>query len=923
MYLKRFLNSFQKRTSNGNRNEPEEEFWHSIKIETVYEKLNVDQQGLSSTEAKKRLEVYGENKLPEGKKTTIWNIILHQLMNPLIIILALAALASISIGDKKDAIFIFIVIVINCALGAYQEYSAEKSASALQKLLKIKAIVKRDGKKQEVSSEELVPGDIVYLESGNKVPADIRFVETSNIEVDESVLTGESVAVNKNVGILPQDTVLIERTNMAFAGSTVISGRGKGVVVATGDSTQIGKIARTVSEAESAKPPLVLRMESFVKQVAILIIGISVVVAIILKMKGMDLPSIFFFAVALIVSAIPEGLPVSLTVALSIAARRMARRNVIVRKLPAVESLGSCTVIASDKTGTLTVNQQTARKIIFPDNRTFLITGQGYNGEGQIFDQDNPETPIDSKHYQFLEELAEIAVLSNEASLRKEEKNWKYHGDSMDVALLGMAYKLGMHPENFKRDFQIIDRIPYESERQFSAAFYKKNDRIFIGVKGAVEVVTGFCNRMITNGDIVPVNKELLLKQAENLSSEGYRVLAFARDEHRNFQKKAHTKEDIPPLVFYGMVCFIDPLRPESKEAIKRCKRAGIKVLMITGDHPATAKNIAEELKILQPDQQIVTGKMLLQAESSDGKEFEKPVLSTNVFARVSPVQKLQIVDVLMKNGEFVAVTGDGINDTPALKRANIGVAVGSGTDVAKEVSTMIIVDDNFASIVSGVEEGRYAYDNVRKVIYLLVSTGAAEVILFVLSVIAGLPLPLLAVQLLWLNLVTNGIQDKALTFEPGEPGTMLKKPRRPDEKIFNPIMVRQIAISSSVIAIITFCFWHFLINHTQMTEIHARNMVFMLMVFMENVHVFNCRSETISTFKIPLKSNLFLVISVLAAQGVHILSMHIPVMQNILKIEPITIKEWFSILVLAVPLILVMEIFKIILRRRSAPADA
>lgn len=886
--------------------------WHSFEEPKVFQELSSAIDGLNSEEAEKRLQYYGENKLPEAKKATLWKIILHQFVSPLIFILVAAAVASVVIGEGKDAIFIVLVILINSVLGAYQEYNAEKSASSLQSLMKIKARVRRDRKEQELPSEAVVPGDIVLLESGLKVPADMRLLEASNLAIDASFLTGESIAAKKTVGILRHDVGVSERTNMAHAGSTVMSGRAVGIVTSTGIDTQVGKIASDVTESKSAKPPLILRMEKFIKQISIFIVALSVILAIILRIQGMDITAIFFLVVALAVSAIPEGLPVALTVTLSIATKRMAKRNVIVRKLTSVESLGSCTVIASDKTGTLTVNQQTARKIIFPDGKTYSIDGEGYNGEGKVLDDNNPVQEVKHSDNKQLRLISRIAVMANEGSLNRENGKWVHYGDAIDVALLALSYKLGSNPEKIRSEIKFIDKIPYESERKFSASFCEKNEVVNIGIKGAVETLLDFCTSMIHEDRVVDIDRELILRQSEEMASRGYRVLAFAGGRNEEYEKKeAFEDEDIPSLVFYGMVCFIDPLRPEARESVSKCKKAGIKVIMITGDHPATAGTIAAELGIADENSSVVTGQMLADACASDSPAYRNLVASSSVFARVSPTQKLEIVDSLIRNGEFVAVTGDGVNDAPALKRANLGVAMGSGTDVAKEVGAMIVIDDNFASIVAGVEEGRFAYDNVRKVIFLLISTGAAEVILFIASVAAGLPIPLLAVQLLWLNLVTNGIQDVALAFEGGEPGTMNKKPRKPSEKIFNPAMIKQTIVSSATMGLIAFGFWYWLVNYTAINEVHARNMVLLLMVFMQNFHVFSCRSERVSAFRVPLNRNILLVFGVLLAQGIHILSMQIPFMQNMLRIEPITLMEWGLILLAAIPVLVAMEIHK------------
>lgn len=881
--------------------------WYSKDPKEILLTLESTVVGLTEKEAIKRKAIFGENKLPEGKKVTLFQIILHQILNPLIFILVIAAIASIFIGESMDALFIFLVILINSGLGTYQEYNAEKSAESLKNLIDIKTKVKRDDRVIETSARDLVPGDIILLESGMKVPADIRIIKNNGLLVDESLLTGESVAVHKEVNILPHKLAIGEQANMAFAGATVLSGRAEGIVVGTGINTQVGIISENVSHSESAKPPLVIRMEKFIKQVSFFIIVISVILAVILRWQGNDFTTIFFFVVALSVSAIPEGLPVALTVALSIATKRMAKRNVIVRKLNAVESLGSCTVIASDKTGTLTVNQQTAKKIVCPNGDTFSLSGEGYNGEGKVFTSENK--PISHHEYKTLKELALVAHFANEASLEKKDHKWHYLGDSMDVALLGMNYKLGTTNASWVQDFKTDKIIPYESEQKYSGCWVISGNDTILAIKGAVETVLDFCDFQFNDHKEAPIDRDKILEDAQNLAKEGYRVLAFAKGHNDQIEK--NVKNEFKGLTFCGLVGFIDPLRPEAKTSIQECHQAGIKVIMITGDHPETARSIAQELGITYEKQIVVTGQMLKEAGDFKEQTFEKLVLSATVFARVSPTQKLEIVDVLIRNGEFVAVTGDGVNDAPALKRANIGVAMGGGTDVAKEVGSMIVVDDNFSSIVSGIEEGRFAYDNVRKVIFLLISTGAAEVVLFLASIIFGLPLPLLAVQLLWLNLVTNGIQDVALAFEGGEPDAMKRLPRKTTEKIFNPVMIKQTLVSAFTMGPIAFGLWMYLIQFVQMDEVHARNIILLLMVLMQNFHAFNSRSERYSVFKIPLSRNYILVFGVLFAQLLHITCMHIPIMQHILKVEPILIQEWFYTLLLAVPILLVMEIYK------------
>jgi magnesium-transporting ATPase (P-type) len=892
-----------------------EDKWHAVEIQDVYKELQSGGDGLDEQEAGRRLAHYGPNTLPVKEPPTIWTILLQQILNPLIFILLAAAVASVTIGEGADAVFILIVIALNSGLGTYQEYQAEKSAASLQLLLKITARVRRGSMEMDTQAEDVVPGDIVLLESGNKVPADLRLVEVNSLTCDESFLTGESIASEKATEPLPEETVLGDRKNMAFAGSTITSGRGVGIVVGTGTQTQVGIIAQTVSASESGKPPLVMRMERFVKNISILVLVVSAGLALLLWIQGQSLMEIFFFVVALTVSAIPEGLPVALTVALSIASKRMSDRKVIVRKLTAVESLGSCTVIASDKTGTLTVNQQTVRTVILADGRTFEFSGEGYNGEGDVSQSGSGEK-ISPANEEKLIRLAELAILANEGALVQEEDGWKHRGDAMDVAFLAMGYKLGLNPEQVKNQVRITREVPYESERKYSAVFFEEKDgTAHVAAKGAAETILDFCSGMVRDAKPAGLDRKGVEQQAEGMAKKGLRVLAVAGGETDPSAGSADEKS-LSGLLFYGLVGFIDPLRPEAVDSVKICKTAGIQVIMITGDHPATAGAIATELGVSNGDEPVVTGVQLSEAGSPDSPAFDTLVSSTHVFARVSPTQKLEIVDVLIRQGEFVAVTGDGVNDAPALRRANIGVAMGSGTDVAKEVGSMIVADDNFASIVAGVEEGRFAYDNVRKVIYLLISTGAAEVLMFILAIFAGLPIPLLAVQLLWLNLVTNGIQDVALAFEGGEPGAMKRKPRRPEETIFDPQMVWQTIVSGLTIGVQALGAWYWMVRVEMMEEAVARNLVLLFMVLLQNVHVFNCRSEAVSALKVPLRRNVVLVFGVLAAQGIHVLSMYLPFMQKILGTEPVTFAQWILLLALALTVLLVMEMFKWVRRK-------
>jgi calcium-translocating P-type ATPase len=879
--------------------------WHSKKTEDIFIQLNTTSSGLTNNEVSKRQLKYGKNKLPVLKSPNIFKIIFNQFLNPLIYILLVAGILSFLIGDKKDSFFIFLVIFINAAIGSFQEWKAEKSAESLQNLLKILIKVKREEKELTINAEEFVPGDIVVLDSGNKVPADIRLINSNNLWVDESLLTGESTAVEKKAVDLEElDLHLSERINMLFAGSVITSGRATGIVVETGLNTEVGKIAEAITTINTSKPPLIHRMEKFAKHISYIVIIACALIAAIEISRGQPFIEVFFMITALAVSAIPEGLPAAVTVALSVGMARMSKKNVLIRKLTAVEGLGSCTCIASDKTGTLTINKQTVRKIILPYEGEFNVTGEGYAPQGEILSENSEKTQAGDNNN--LDKLIETSVIANEARLNKNEQGWASNGDAVDTAILAMGYKYGINQAEIINNIDTVTEIPYESEIAYSARFYKDDDKVKIATKGAFEVISNFCSKMLKNSNIVDINRDQLADQANSLAGLGYRLIGVASGYSQE-DKTCYSHSDIHSLTFLGFICLIDPLRAESIFAVQKCKEAGVKVLMVTGDHPATALAIGKQLQIAETKQEVITGK---EIEALGEGKLKNILSSKTVFARVTPIQKLEIVDALIKNGNYVAVTGDGVNDAPALRKAHIGVAMGSGTDIAKDVSSMIITDDNFSSIVSGIEEGRYTYDNIRKVIYLLISTGAAEIALFLFSLLAGLPIPLIAVQLLWLNLVTNGIQGVVLALEKGEPASMKRPPRNPEEGIFNKLMIQETLLSGFIMAIFAFICWLWLIK-SGWNEFQARNIILLLMVLFENIHVFNCRSESTSAFKIPLKNNFLLVLGVLIAQVIHILSMQIPLMQNILKVKPVEPVTWIILLAISSILLFTMEIFK------------
>ena len=882
---------------------------HTLPADEILKSLDSTVHGLTLQEANARLLNYGPNTLPQAALPGIFKIFFRQFLDPLIYILLFAAVVSLIAKEYSDAIFIFIVLSINSVIGTVQEYSAQRSAASLQQLVTRIARVERNGEAYEINAEQLVPGDIVLLESGDKVPADLRLFSSQDLQLDESLLTGESLPVEKKAQvILSKEIPFSDHTNMAYSGTLVSKGRAVGIVIATGFTTQLGIIAKAIMSNQNIKPPLIIRMQRFTMRIAILM-GITVLLlGFITLLQGMPFSDVLLLSAALAVATIPEGLPVAITVALSISMRRMAKLHVVVRRLVTVEALGSCTYIASDKTGTLTVNKITASKIITGDMDVISVSGEGIIPVGE-FSLDNQ--PLDEQTQTLLSRLSRAVTLPNEGFLGLRDDNWTSHGDAVDTALLVMAHKAGVTRSDTLNNFTEIASIPYESSQQFSAVLTQHNEENIAFIKGATERIISMCDKIATrNGDIA-IDVEKLNTQIHELASSGFKTLAIASGpveaaDHNVFSP-AHLKE----LTLLGIIGMMDPLRPEARQAVSNCLDAGISVAMVTGDHPVTAYAIARELKLAESATQVINGKEILEAKMQSDKALDDLTASGRVFARIDPSQKLDIVKSLQRNGHFVAVTGDGANDAPALRAAHVGVAMGlGGTDVAKETSDMIITDNNFLSIVDGIKEGRVAYANVRKVIFLLISTGAAEIVLFALSLMTGLPLPLTAIQLLWLNLVTNGIQDIALAFEPGEGNELKKPPRSPNEAIFNKLMIQRVSLSALVIGSTAFLVFNWMLNQGYTIE-QSRNGILLLMVLFENVHVFNSRSELQSAFVHNPLRNPLLLFGTLAAQLIHITAMYTPVLNDILNIEPISLIEWLNLLQIAFIALLASELHK------------
>lgn len=868
----------------------------------VLKELKSSLNGLSEKEAKSRIKTYGLNELPKEKEKSVFQIFLSAINDPIIYVLVVAAILSFIVGEYLDGFAIIFIIMVDAVVSTVQEIKAEKNSEALKDLIKVKVKVVRENKHYEIDSSYLVPGDIIIVEPGTKVSSDARIINSNNLTVDESVLTGESIGVAKSSdsSSLGDDS----KKCMIYAGTSVLTGRAIAVVTATGIDTEVGKIAEKVTSTEESKSPLTIRMEKFSKQITLMIIGISILIGCVLIYKQYHFMDIFLAVVALAVSAMPEGLPLSLTLALTIGSNKMAKRNVIVKKLNSVESLGSCTVIASDKTGTLTVNEQTAKKIVMSNGEAFEIDGNGYNDVGKVI-------PVGDSNIANAKYIATLGVVNNESMLEKVKGKWDKFGDSIDIAFLALGRKLGIKSSEFKK----VSDIPYESENKYSAVFYKIDNDVLCTAKGSVEVILDFCKYSYEDGEKVKLDREKILKQNEELASNGYRVIAICDGDVP--LKEKYSEKDVKNLTFIGLVGFIDPVRKEAVGAIKKCKTAGIKVLMITGDHALTAYAIAKDLNIVSSKEEVVTGSDLDFYSDSDEK-FDRFVEGKKVFARVTPLQKLKIVESLQRQGEFVAVTGDGVNDAPAIKAANIGVAMGSGTDVAKETAKMIIIDDNFSSIVAGIEEGRNAYSNIRKISLMLLSCGLAEVLFFVLSIAFDLPMPLVAIQLLWLNLVTDGLQDMALSFERETDTIMKEKPRSTKESLFEKELVKQILLSGTFIGVLIFIVWYILINNFHMEIAHARGYVLALMVFIQNMHVLNCRSESKSVFENGFKQNKFVLFTIVGTIILQMIVMEVPLLSRFLQTYDVPNLHLVILFVVSLPIILIMEMYKYVKKHKN-----
>jgi calcium-translocating P-type ATPase len=882
--------------------------WHAREPDEVAAELGVDpDHGLDPDEVRQRFEEHGPNELEREEPTSNLEILLRQFKSPLIYILLVAAVVTVAIGEFIDTGVIVAVLALNAVVGFVQERKAELAVRALMQLAAPKSEVVRDGERVEVESRELVPGDVVLLESGTRVPADLRIAQETALRIDESLLTGESTPVTKRTDTVEEDTLAAERVGMAHMGSVVASGRGTGLVVATGLRTELGKIAEQIRTTEQPESPLTRRMHRFANIIALAVGGSAVVTFILGLALGEPVAEMFMTAVALAVAIVPEGLPVALTVAMALGVRRMARRNAIIRNLPAVETLGSTDTIGSDKTGTLTQNRMTVQRV-WNAGTTYAI--------GDDDAKPLPTEEITAESDDPLSLTLLTGVLTNEAELTDDGEPGR--GDPTELAVLVSAREAGIDPGEARSAHPLVADVPFEPDLRYSLSVRERDGQQVLFLKGAPERVLELSTSMLGPDGPTDLDHDQVLAAAEALAAEGLRVLAMA---YRPLDgpvegDEAPTPED---LVLVGLQGMLDPPREGVPEAIRGCHEAGIRVVMITGDHPQTARVIAHRIGMVDdPDTPVLTG---TDVENMPDDELRNRVLEVDVYARVSPDHKYRIVQALRSHGEVVGVTGDGVNDGPALRAAEIGIAMGrSGTDVAREASDMVLADDNFVSIYHAVEEGRVVFENVRKVTFFLISTGVAAIVVILYSLAARLPLPLLPAQLLWLNVVTNGLQDVALAFEPGERGVLDRPPRRRDEPVVSALLWERTVFTGLTMAIGSLVMFTWALGLDKTIE-QARTVALTTMVIFMAFHVYNARSERRSIFALSPLRNPFLLAATLGALTIHALALYWGPTQFVLRVEPVDAQTWLRMVAIASVVVLVSEIHKLLRKERYGEA--
>lgn len=885
--------------------------WFTLDAEQALEQASVSlSQGLSSEEVRQRQAKYGLNIIPKKKQKTPLELFLQQFTQPLVVILLVATVITMLLQEWVDATVIFGVVFVNAVIGFIQESKALKAIEALAKAVASEATVIRNGEKQRIPSSELTIGDVVLLQSGDKVPADLRLVQTRELQIDESALTGESVPVVKQVAALDSDTVLADRTNMAYSSTLVTYGTGTGIVVAIGSATEIGKINQMIAEADVLETPLTQSIAKFSKVLLYVILGLAAITFVVGLLRGEKWVDMFMAAVALAVGAIPEGLPAAVTITLAIGVARMAKRNAIIRKLPAVETLGSASVICSDKTGTLTQNQMTVQKV-YAGGVLYNVTGVGYDSKGEFL---QGERTVSISSNLALQETLTCGLLCNDSNIVTVDGQHKVEGDPTEGALVVSAQKAGLSRKTLLQSLPRIDTIPFESAYQYMATLHQRKDteQSIAYVKGSLERLLESASGMLSErGEIIVLDKAQVLSQSEAIAAEGLRVLAFA---YKTFDrsKTSLSHDDISEgLVFLGLQAMIDPPRPEAIDAVATCQSAGVQVKMITGDHELTALAIAKRLGIAPKDatdDAVVNGKSLSALAEERLPELVKRV---SVFARVAPEDKLRLVKALQQNGAVVAMTGDGVNDAPSLRQANIGIAMGiTGTDVAKETADMILTDDNFATIEAAVEEGRNVYDNLVKFITWTLPTNFGEGLVILASVVAGLTLPILPVQLLWINMTTAILLGLMLAFEPKEPGIMNRPPREANEPILTTSLVVRIIIVGVLLCAGALFFFELALQSGR-TDAEARTIAVNVFVLGELLYLFNCRSLRYSMFKIGLFSNPLIWAGVAGMLLLQLLYTYVPFMNTAFQSAPLTLEDWGISLVPGLVIYIVIGLLK------------
>jgi len=831
-------------------------------------------------------------------------------------------------GEALDALVILAILLACGVLGFIQEYRAERAAAALAKLAAPTATVIRDGHEAIIPSKEVVPGDLLVLHTGDRVAADGRLLETVNLMADEALLTGESTAVGKDVKVVGRpDSPIAEQHCMVFGGTVITYGRGRAVVTATGMGTEFGRIARMLEEVEAEETPLERRMATIGRVLAAICLGVAAGAVLLGVYKGDELWPMILWGISLAVAAVPEALPAVVTGALAIGTTRMARRHAIVKRLPAVETMGCTTVICTDKTGTLTKNEMTVTRL-YLDGKSMEVTGSGYVPQGEFRGEGGGDALTGS--HPVLEQTARISLLCNDATLEENSNGWQVRGDPTEGALLVLGIKAGLAQATLLEEYPRVAEVPFSAERKRMSTIHKTPDGFLMYLKGAPESLLPWCTQVLTSQGEEPLDdagKQEIMSEAAAMAGKALRVLGLAYRPLAAIPELTPEAEEVD-LLWVGLVGMIDPPRPEAKEAVRRCHQAGIRVLMVTGDHPDTAQAIGRDLGILTPKKNlgVLTGREL---NAMDDAALLSALGEVRVFARVSPEHKLRLVDLLKGQGEVVAMTGDGVNDAPALKRADIGVAMGiTGTEVTKETAAMILADDNFASLVAAVEEGRAIFDNIKKYLIYLLSCNFSEILTLTGAIFLGLPLPLLALQILWVNLVTDGLPALALGVDPKALDIMHRPPRPPQEGVFSrPVTVLLVVISLYLTLIMLPLFaYYVLFNPNRLSDpgqvlTQAQTMVFVTLILAELVNAFNCRSDIHSLFTVGIFPNRFLLVGVLLSLGIMVAVINWPPLAEIFRVKPLPLVDWLLAAGLGLTLVPVVEVTKWLLRRRLQPA--